>query len=687
MTTLASKPQDIIMTPGCQPSTDRTPFSTVHSTFSDKVRWFQGFPQKIGGWASISFDYSAQISGVCRRIFSAFLSYQSNMVTVLGTNSYLYALTGTRLTNITPLNTTTTAIANSLTSDFRTLGANPVTTVSGSNVVTITDPNTANYQAGDTITLSGFATVNGITGTMLNEPQVIRSVGTGNYKIQVSGTASASGVGGGASCVISSGLLTVAATAHGQTNGQRTKLAGATTFAGINSTSIDQEFIVRNATTNTFQVMTIGVATSSVSSGGGSGTTYQTQIDAGNQSENAAAGYGAGYYGVGLYGTGLISPNGRTFPRIWYIDRFQATLMMTPGNQSGLYTWNGNTSVAPTLLANAPTAINYVFVSNDIVVTFGYQGVGNQIFASDQGQPTTWTASSANQVFQDTVSGAGQLISALPVSGTNLIFSNNRTYVFTYIGLPLIWSIALLDGRIGIIAPLACCTVNGVAYWMGQNNFYRWRGMAIEIVPSNSQLVSTILNYVYGNLTSSQRSKIYAWYNERFGEIWFHYPSAASGEPDKVARVNVNENFIWTPDTFDRSAAESPDILGVTPRLISSGGTFYNHETGNDADGAAMAFSLVSNLRNAGPYSQMVSTLVPDSIQTGDINVIITGWEYPQSPVPTNETTVVVSPTTPFTQPNVGGRYWQYEWTGAVIGQQWIAGRWQEYLQPTGAKA
>ncbi len=682
MTTKVSEPQVIQFMPGCQPTTDRTAFSTVHSTYSDKIRYFQTLPQKVGGWSSISFDYSAQINGTCRRIFSAFLTSQSNLVTVLGTHTNLYALTGTRLTNITPLNTTTTTIANSLTSDYRSLASNPVTTVNTSNVVTIADANASQYAAGDDITLSGFSTVNGITGTMLNALQVIRSVGASSYTIQVTGTATSSGTGGGASCVVSSGLITAAATAHGMTTGQRTKITGAATFAGVNATALNNEFIVRNAQTNTFQFMTTGIATSYVTAGGGSSTAYQTQLASGTQNENASQGYGAGYYGVGLYGTGLISSNGRTFPRIWYIDRFQATMMMTAGNQTGLYTWNGNTSVAPSLLTNAPTAINYAFVSNDIVVTFGYQGVANQIFASDIQNPTNWTASVNNQVFQDTVSGCGPLISHLPVNGTNLIFSNNRTYVFTYIGLPLVWSISLLDGAIGLIAPLARCTVNGVAYWMGQKNFYRWRGLNVEIIPANTQLVSTILNYVYGNLTSSQRSKIYAWYNERFGEIWFHYPSAQSNEPDRVARVNVNENFIWSPDTFDRTAAESPDILGITPRLISSSSILYNHETGTDADGQPMPWSLVSNLRNFGKSSMNITTIVPDSIQFGNITVNITAWEYPQSPVPTNDVIYTVSSTTGFVPTAVGGRYWQYEWSGNVLGQSWIMGKWQEYIQP-----
>lgn len=682
MTTKASEPVPISMTPGCQPVTDKTAFSTVHSTFSDKIRWFQGVPQKIGGWNSIAFDYGATVNGVCRRVFSAFLSAGTQLVTVLGTNQNLYALSGTRLTNITPLLTTTAAIPNSLSTDFRTLGNNPIMTQNGSGILTITDPNAAQYQAGDDITLSGVVgPINGISAGIINGIQVIRSVGTGVYTIIVAGTANATGAGGGNAVVLASGLITAAATAHGMTAGQRTKITLATTFGGITALQLNLEFIVRTTTTNTFQFMTTGTATSSAAAGGGAGTLYHAQLGAGNVDENAAAGYGAGFYGVGLYGTGLLSPNGRTFPRIWYADRFQAVMILTPGNQGALYFWNGDTTIAPTQLTNAPTAINYAFVSNDIVVTFGYQGVANQIFASDQQNITNWTASSSNQVFQDTISGAGPLISHLPVNGTNLIFTNNRTYVFTYIGLPLVWDISLLDGSIGIIAPLARCVVNGIAYWMGQKNFYCFRGGNVEVIPANSQLVSTILNYVYNNLTSSQRSKIYAWYNERFGEIWFHYPSAQSNEPDKVARVNINEGFIWTPDTFDRSAAESPDILGITPRLISSGGIFYNHETGVDADGQAMPWSLVSNLRNQGKPSIYVSSIVPDSIQTGNINLNLTMWEYPQSPVPTSSRDYTITPTTPYMPVDNGGRYYQYEWSGSELGQQFIMGNWQEYIQ------
>ena len=197
MTTKVSEPFEIQMVPGCQPSTDRTAFSTVHSTFSDKIRWFQGVPQKIGGWQSISFDYSNQIVGNCRRIFSAFLATSSTLITAIGTNQNLYALSGTRLTNITPFNTTLTTISGALSTDYRALGNNPFTTQNGNNVVTVTDANASNYVVGDDVAFTGCVGFNGISSGQLNTTFVIRSVGVGVYTIIVGANANASSSGGG----------------------------------------------------------------------------------------------------------------------------------------------------------------------------------------------------------------------------------------------------------------------------------------------------------------------------------------------------------------------------------------------------------------------------------------------------------------------------------------------------------
>jgi len=101
----------------------------------------------------------------------------------------------------------------------------------------------------------------------------------------------------------------------------------------------------------------------------------------------------------------------------------------------------------------------------------------------------------------------------------SLIFTEQQTYTMKYVGLPAVWQVLPLDTSIGIMSPMARVSVNGIAYWMGRNNFYTFRGGKIEVMPSSFTNQSTIRNYVFTNYNYAQRSKPFAWYNGEWDEI------------------------------------------------------------------------------------------------------------------------------------------------------------------------
>lgn len=661
---------------GVEPVSDKTALTTKHYTFSDKIRFVDGQPEKIGGWVSSPFSNNAQIQGTSRSLFSSTIN--GKVYTLIGTNEKLYAQIGSTLTNITPLDTDTIAIANSLATHYATLANNPISVTDGSSVVTISDTEAALFQIGDTVTLSGATTTGGILNTTLNADHIIRSIGVNSYTIRVGTSATSTTTGGGAAVVRSSGLITVTAAAHGQDDGDRVKITAATDTGGILAAEINLEFLIRNVTAGTFDIMTDGTASSSVSGGGGAGTEYQQEIPIGLVNASFGQGYGMGLYGAGLYGVSKLSTAGQVYPRIWFFDRFGNTIIMTPGNQTGLYQWDGSLTEAPALVSGAPDEINYAFVSDNIVVTLGYQ-VGNEIFASDQNAITQWVASSTNQVFQDDIEGAGRFLTHVSVNGTNLLFTENQTYTFKYVGLPLIWDIELLEPNIGIISPMARVVVEGIAYWMDDNNFYKWEGGNIQVIPSNSSYQTTIYDYVFGDLNVAQKSKIFCWYNQQFNEIWWHYLSESSNEPDRIARFNVKDQT-WCPDTMNRTAAEYPIISLVNPRLINVG-TLYKHELGTDDDTSPMEFVLKTNLRTAGKDTAVMTGIIPDSLQEGDIELTINSKLWPQATATMKQDTVTVSPDTTYIPYTVNGRFWDYEWRGEELGQTWQLGSWQEYVQ------
>lgn len=668
--------QPIISEPGINPETDNTALTSSRCIYSDKIRFFQGFPEKIGGNQAFIFNNSAVIMGVPRTLYGIIIG--TNSYTLVGTNSYFYSILGTTLTNITPLVTTTTAIANSLATNYTTLGSNPLTTVLSSKTVTVA--HTAHkLVAGNVIKLSGVpGAVNGIPAAELNTTLIVRSVPTANsYTIMVATTAAtSSGSGGGASVIEATSIITVTQAAHGFANGDRVKILAATSIGGIPNTEINIEHIIKNVTTNTYDFTNTTIATSSVSGGGGASTTVQGQIAAGSANASAGVGYGMGLYGAGLYGVAKYSSNGQLIqPRIWSIDRFGNNVILSPGNQTGVYQWLGSNNVAPSPLTNAPTAVNWVFESDSIIVTMGASNVPNRLQWCDQGNSTIWTATAQNQAGQDDIEGANQFISQINVRGVNLLWTANQLYTFQYIGLPLIWNTTQVDDAQGIIAPNARVTYNGVAYWMSQDNFFLYNGGVVSEMPN-----CTVRKYVFNDINRTQQAKCFVWMNRKFGEIWFHYPSSNSNEPDRYVIYSVNEQH-WTIGTMNRSAGLIAHNLTQYPVLASpQGGVFY-HEKTYDDNGSPLSFTLTTKKIMSATDHVEISRLVPDSIQTGDINVLSECWNYAQDTVTVSTESNIISPDTNYASGIIQGLVRQHTISQSVLGGYWRAGTWLERIQ------
>lgn len=678
--------REILVTPGVQPVTDFTTASTPHFVSADKIRFRDGFPEKIGGWESVTIDDDDPVNGCARSIFS--YSLGNNVRYLIGTHSNLYNLIGSQLTNISPLIAATTAIANSLDSNFGTLANDPLATVISTNVITVTDTATK-IRVGDTITLSGSTAVNGVPAIELNASHFVRTQATNSYTFQVATDATSTGSGGGAAVVQATPIVTVNQTAHAFPDGARILIQAATGFAGIPAVDLNIEHVIRNTSTNAYDIVVDTTATSSVSGGGGAATTVQGQIGSGLCDATSAQGYGAGLYGVGLYGTALVSTSGTQPVRSWVFDRFGDNIIMTPGNQTGVYTWDSDTDVAPALLTNAPAAVNYVYTSNEIVITLGAANVGNRRQWSDQGDSTVWTGAVTNQAGQDDIEEASTFISHLKVRDINLEFTESQVFTSRYIGRPLIWETKLLDEKSGIIAKNARVQHNGVGYWMGTDNFYRYRSGNVEIIPSNTTIEVTAKKFVFENINLSQISKVFCWYNRAFNEVWWHYPSAGSNEPDKVIRYNVKEGT-WTIDTHDRSAGEYPTQLREFPYLaevnIDLTSTVFQHEKGTDDDGAAISWSLSTPFFDSGRDTVNQLGIIPDSLQLGDVTCVVNVKKYPQSASLYGSQTLTISPTTEIQTFRQNSRFIQYVLSGSAVGQSWRSGKWMEVLSAGGGR-
>ena len=143
----------------------------------DKVRFRQGTPEKIGGWARISAN---TFLGVCRSLWNWVTLTNENLVGV-GTHLKFYIENGGAYNDITPIRATTT------------LGTNPFTG-NGTTTVTVTAPSHGGI-TGDFVTFSG---VTGTYASVLNAEFQITVVNVNSYTITTPSVVAAGATGGSA---------------------------------------------------------------------------------------------------------------------------------------------------------------------------------------------------------------------------------------------------------------------------------------------------------------------------------------------------------------------------------------------------------------------------------------------------------------------------------------------------------
>ncbi len=493
----------------------------------DKVRFRSGYPEKIGGWAAISFN---TFLGVCRSLWG-WITLKSYNLLGVGTNLKFYVENGGVYYDITPLRETNTNSSGEIT----------LSVTNGSNLLTITDTNADALQADDFVTLAGATSLGGnVTATVLNnEFQIVTVLSGTQYTVQLSvtsdTTASSSsmtgltiayqintgfdvftvGTGWGTgpwapyltasltnpfATTNGSSTITVTQNSHGLSNGQYVFFASIsdTDVSGISNTVLQKAFQVSNVTTNTYDIsVVIGEAPGPVitytanATSASQGGTVSVYYPSSTITASATRGWGTGYT------TGL----GQQL-RLWSQSNFGENLLFSPRG-GALYYWapgSGTTPafstrgvlVDPTTYPDTPSKINQIMVSDAsrIVIAFGCNDYGSSVLDP---MLIRWTAQESYTDWEFNLLGltqagfyrlshGSQIVGAIQTRQEIIVFTDSAVYSMQYVGPPAVWSFTLLVDNISIISPNAMATAAGVVYWMGTDKFYVYSGR-VETLP------------------------------------------------------------------------------------------------------------------------------------------------------------------------------------------------------------
>jgi hypothetical protein len=568
---------------------------------SDKIRFRQGTPEKIGGWSRFS---TYTFLGICRSLWNWITLSNLNLLG-LGTNLKFYLENGGGYNDVTPIRS------------YATL-SNPFVTVNTSTTVTVKHTSHGAI-TGDYVTFSNAATVGGLN---LNGEYQLTYVDANSYTI-ISATAATSSVpgGGGGTTVqalyqINVGLeyevplsgwgaggWGLGVWGYGSTSTSALRLWSQSNFgedlvASYNGSQIYYWDAQYGVTPSTF---TVTIASPAV---------VTSTVSLTNNSP------------VMLTNTGYPSalPTNLTPGVIYYVinsSGFTFNLALTAGgvaiNTTG--TQSGTHYILPNLIpisalygaSDTPTIQNFVYVSDvsRFVFAFGCNDYSSAIQDpmlirwSDQESVTQWTPSATNQAGSVRLSHGSYIVTSIQTRQEIVVLSDSAVYSLQYVGLPAVWSTQLLGDNISIISQNAIAQASGIVFWMGIDKFYFYDGRV-------QTLKCDLLRYVYQDINLNQNQQCFASTNEGFNEVWFFYCSkylddgvTTNTAINRYVIYNYSEKNatggigVWYYGTLGRTAWLDSGLRNY-PIAATYTKNLVNHEYGTDDDETGTPVGITS---------------------------------------------------------------------------------------------
>jgi len=582
---------------------------------SDKVRFRQGTPEKIGGWARLS---ASTFLGVCRSLWNWATLANLNLLG-LGTSAKFYIENGGAYNDVTPIRSSA-------------ILSNPFKTTNLSATVTVT--HTAHGAINnDYVTFSNAATVGGLD---LNGEFKLTYVDANSYTITASTTATSTVAAGGGTTVNAMYQINVGLDAevplagwgagawgagvwgYGGTSTSSLRLWSQTNFgqnlvAGFRGSPIyywDANYGV-SPSAFTVTIATPAVVTSTLALANGSpvilaNSGYPAALPTGLTP-------GTTYY--------VINASGSTF-------NLSATVggaaIDTSGTQSGTHYILPNLIPVTSLAgaSNVPIIQNLVYVSDVSRFTFAFgcnqAGETTQdpmlIRWSDQESVTNWTPAITNQAGYVRLSHGTQIVATIQTRQEIVVWTDSALYSLQYLGPPYVWGVQLLGDNISILSQNAAAQASGIIYWMGTDKFYKYDGRV-------QTLNCDLRKFVYQDINLDQNQQVFASTNEGFNEVWFFYCTATSSTIDRYVVYNYLENT-WYYGTMARTAWLDSGLRNY-PLAATYSYNVVNHEYGNNDGETGTTLPIEAYISSAefdigdGDHFAFIWRMLPDLTFSG----------------------------------------------------------------------
>ena len=637
----------------------------------DNVRFRYGTPEKIGGWTQLGAD---NITGAARALHQ-FTNSLGRKYSIIGSNRILYAYSGGVFYDIHPIKSTTTL-------------SNAFSTTNGSATVTINFSGDHNIQQGDIVLLDNFSSItdsnfgasdfddirfmattvpssNTITITMPSAETGSGATQSGGIRVRhyfrVGPDVQAQGFGWslgswggeavGAYTTVLSGDIDASTTSITLNDASQLPSSG-TNFILIGT----EEISYTGISTNTLTGVTRGVRNTTAAS--------HTSGDTVTNTSDYVA------WGEAASGDLIVDPG------MWSIDNFgdKAICLIVDGE---CFEWNSAasdaTSTRATIISGAPTASRHMLVSTPdrhlvfygTETTIGDKSTQDDMFVrfSSQEDINTYTPTATNTAGTQRLADGSRIMGAIRGRDAIYVYTDTALFLMRFVGQPFTFAFVQVGTNCGLVGKNACVEVDGAAYWMSENGFFKYAG-ALQSLPC------LVEDFVYDDINlDSGNQMISAGLNNLFGEIMWFYPTGSSSVVNKMVCYNYFDSQpqrpVWTIGTLARTAwadsavfgnphaleYDADGVEGATSSTYVQGNTdgistYYQHETGTDqikgGSVSAITGTITSGdfditqsrqegvtLRGDGEFIMKIRRFIPDFVsQTGNTRVTLNLKNY-----------------------------------------------------------
>jgi hypothetical protein len=630
----------------------------------DNVRFRYGTPEKIGGWSQLG---SVQITGRATAIHH-FVNTSGIKYAILGTNRILYAYSGGIFYDIHPIKATTT-----LTSAF--------STTNGSKVVTLTFASAHNINKFDIILLDNFTSITNsgfVSGDFTDKKFMVTSIPTSTtLTIEMESNESGSGA------TTSGGIrvqhyypvgpaVEVASTGWGlgSWGGQQLGQFTSTLSSSINTsvTSLSMASTTSFPSTGTVIIGSELITYTGNSGGTLSGLTRGALgTTAASHSSGATVTDASNFFAWNAAASGDVI----TAPGLWSLDNFGNKLIATiNGGES--FEWDSNpigaNNTRATIITGAPTASAFTLVSTPdrhliffgTETTIGTKSTQDPMFVrfSSQEDINTYAPSATNTAGTQRLADGSKIVGAIRGRDAIYIWTDSALFTMRFVGPPFTFSFQQVGTNCGLIGQNAAVEVDGTAYWMSENGFFRYTGR-LESLPC------LVEDHVYDDINTIPKQHINAGLNNLFGEVMWFYPNAGSGTVNRMVSYNYldssPERPVWTTGTLARTAWQDSAVFGKPHATeydssaetadsdvnyvhgnTDGASTYYEHETGLNQVKLGQTTAIAANIESGnfdigaqglngdGEFMMKIRRVIPDFLaQTGDARVTLNLRDFP----------------------------------------------------------